>query len=131
MFLQVMDKEEKEKFLELVYKVANADGEYAEEEKEIVNSYMKELSIDTIKDTLDIESLLLYFSTKAETLKRIVAFEIFGLIQSDEIIDGSEEQVLASMAKAFNFEDETINAIKESANKLKETYDQIYNVLFD
>ena len=39
MFLQVMNMEEKEKFLEFVYKIANVDGEYAEEEQEIIDSY--------------------------------------------------------------------------------------------
>lgn len=42
MFLQVMNMEEKMKFLEFVYKIANIDGEYAEEEIEIVNSYKNE-----------------------------------------------------------------------------------------
>ncbi len=39
MFLQVMNNEEKEKFLELVYKIANIDGEYAQEEEELINNY--------------------------------------------------------------------------------------------
>ena len=52
MFLQVMNMEEKMKFLEFVYKIANIDGEYAEEEIEIVNSYKNELGINEIPETV-------------------------------------------------------------------------------
>ena len=48
MFLNSMSTDEKDRFLELAYKLAQIDGEYAEEEEEIINSYKAELGITDI-----------------------------------------------------------------------------------
>lgn len=72
MFLQVMNNEEKEKFLEFIYKIANIEGEYAEEEQELINSYKNELGVFEIHDTSNIEKLIDYFSTKTVEMKKII-----------------------------------------------------------
>lgn len=131
MFLQVMNQEEKEKFLELVYKVANIDGEYAEEEQEIVNSYKKELELETIADTCNIEELVDFFSAKNETLRKIILFEIIGLINADDKIEKSESYLLNTMIKKFEVSNEACNKIGKVAKKLQDVYDEIYDVLFD
>ena len=92
MFLQLLNHEDKEKFLELIYKIANADGEFAEEEQEIVDSYKKELGILKIEDTSDIEGLIEYFSDKVMEIRKIVYFETIGLINADEKIENTENE---------------------------------------
>lgn len=131
MFLQVMNQEEKEKFLELIYKVANIDSEYAEEEQEIIENYKIELELEVIKDTAGIEELIHYFASKATTLKKIVLFETIGMVNADDRIEEEEEKVLSLMEKEFEFATGEAEQIKKIAEKLQKIYDEIYDVIFD
>lgn len=131
MFLQVMNMEEKEKFLELVYKVANIEGEFSEEEQEIINSYKNELGLFEIPETGDIDSLADYFAIKADEIKKIVLFEIVGLINADDKIVKEETNILNIMTGRFGMDNEAVEKIKAVAKKLQDIYDEVYDVLFD
>ncbi|MDD5999551.1 MAG: hypothetical protein PUC55_07625 [Lachnospiraceae bacterium] len=131
MFLQVMNMEEKEKFLEFVYKIANVDGEYAEEEQEIIDSYKNELELNEIHDTCDIDGLISYFSGKETSLKKIVLFETIGLVYADDKLVKEEEDILNKITATFGLSDEVIENIKITAKKLQDVYDDVYGVLFD
>lgn len=130
MFTHLMNEEEKSKFLELVYKISNIDDEYAKEEEELINSYKKELEIEVIEDTQSIESLISYFGKKSEEIKRIVLFEIYGLILADDKIEKEEEQILEEIRKDFQFEEQELKEILSVAKRLQVVYDDIYNVIF-
>ena len=131
MFLQVMNTEEKMKFLEFVYKIANIDGEYAEEEIEIVNSYKNELGINEIPETDDINSIIEYFSTKEEVLKRIIIFETVGLINADNKIEPEEADLMNKMVKSFHLDSEVVEKIDMVAKRLQDVYDDVYTAIFD
>ena len=131
MFLQVMNEEEKENFLELVYKIANVDGDYAEEEKELIDSYKKELNLNTIPETSTIDELVKYFSEKTIGLKKIVLFETIGMINADNIVAKEETEVFDKMVASFEFDAESVKELKALAEKLQSVYDEIYEVLFD
>lgn len=131
MFLQVMNMEEKMKFLEFVYKIANIDGEYAEEEIEIVNSYKNELGINEIPETDDINGIIEYFSTKEEVLKRIIIFETMGLINTDNKIEPEEADLMDKMVKSFHLDSEVVEKIDMVAKRLQDVYDDVYTAIFD
>lgn len=131
MFLQIMNQEEREKFLEFVYKVANIDGEYAEEEREIINSYKQELGLTEVKDTAGIDALVDYFSLKSIELKRVIYFETTGLINSDDNIAEKEAEVLFLMKDKFKFDESVVRKIDAAVKKLQTVYDEIYDVLFE
>ncbi len=131
MFLQVLDAEGKAKFLEFVYKVANIDGDFAEEEQEIINSYKNELGLYEIAETSDIDGLIAYFSTKADVVQKIVLFELIGLINADDKIEKEEEKILRKVVDSFELTGDVVNRINIIAKKLQEVYDEVYDVLFD
>lgn len=131
MFLHVMSDEEKGKFLEMVYKIANIDGEFAEEEQEIINSYKSETGVSVIPDTDNIDGLISYFSGTSDTLKKIILFEIVGLINADDKIEKEEKLILDKLTEKFGLSEGNIEKIKSVAEKLKEVYDEIFDVLFD
>ena len=131
MFLQIMNTEERAKFLEFIYKVANIDGDFAEEEQEIINSYKNELGLYEISDTSDIDGLIAFFSTKSDVLKKIVLFETIGLINADDKIKKEEEAILKNMTCSFGLDIEVVNRINSIAKKMQEVYDEVYETLFD
>ena len=130
MFVQVMEKEEREKFLELIYKIANIDGDYAAEEEELIDSYKAELELSDIKDTDTIEEIIDYFSLKSESIRKIVLFEVYGMINSDGKIDISEEKIFNLSQEKFGISEQQTKAIINVAEELQEVYDKVYDVLF-
>ncbi len=130
MFLKVMNQEEKEKFLELIYKVANIDGEYAEEEEEIIDNYKIELGIKNMEETASLEELVDYFGIKNSSLKKIVFFETVGLVNADDKFEKAEEEVLLLMHKKFGFDDREYEKIINIAKKLQSVYDEVFELIF-
>ena len=131
MFLHVLKDDAKKKFLELVYKVATCDNEYAEDEEEIINSYKAELGVSEIGDTGTIAELVQYFSEEDKELRRILFFEIYGLIIVDEKRDEAEEAILQMMRESFRLSDQECAAMAKAAEQLQEAYDAVYAAIFD
>ncbi|MCD8189031.1 MAG: hypothetical protein LUD78_02205 [Clostridiales bacterium] len=131
MFTQLMNKEEKAKFLELVYKTATCDSDYAEEEQELVRSYQIELGMDEIPETASLEELIAYFAAKETTLKKAVLFELYGMILADDKIEAAEAQILELIDQHFALSKEAYDRLLEAARELQQAYDKVYSAIFD
>jgi len=129
MFLNSMSTDEKERFLELAYKLAQIDGNYAEEEEEIINSYKAELGITDIGDTGSVDELIDFFATKDEPVKKIVLFELYGMICADSKIEESEKDVFEKIKTKFGISESLVKQIVEVADELQAVYDKIYDIL--
>lgn len=130
MFLNVFNQKEKEKFLELVYKIAICDGNYAEDEKEIVENYKVELGLSEIPETANIDDLIQYFAEKPEQIQKIVWFELYGMIISDDTFTAEEIRIINLIKNKFSISVEMIQNIQDVALKLQKVYDKVYDCLF-
>ena len=130
MFVNLFDQEEKEKFLELIYKMATCDGVYAEEEKELLNNYKIEFGIDQIPDTLSVHDLVQYFAEKTDDKKKIVLFELYGMVLADDEIGTREKDMFEEIKKIFALNTEVYDKIEKAAVTLKEAYDAVYDAVF-
>lgn len=130
MFLHVLNDETKKKFIELLYKVANCDHEYTEDEYGVINNYKLELGIDEIPDTDTIENILQYFSEQISDIQKIVYFEIYGMIICDEKLSNEENDILNLMTSKFSLSNDTIVEIKNAVEKLQEAYQTVYDAVF-
>ena len=130
MFIGSFPLEMREKFLELVYKLAHVDGEYAEEEAELVRSYQVELGIEYIKETGDIEELVDFFAAQDETARKICLFELLGVVKADGVVSAEETELIDKVQSAFGLTRETVQTIGDLVEELQNVYDKIYQVLF-
>ena len=130
MFVNLFDQDEKEKFLELIYKMATCDGVYAEEEKELLNNYKIEFGIDQIPDTLSVHDLVKYFAEKTDDKKKIVLFELYGMVLADDEIGTREKDMFEEIKKIFALNTEVYDKIEKAAVTLKEAYDAVYDAVF-
>ena len=130
MFVNLFDQDEKEKFLELIYKMATCDGVYAEEEKELLNNYKIEFGIDQIPDTLSVHDLVQYFAEKTDDKKKIVLFELYGMVLADDEIGEQEKDLFEEIKKIFALNTEVYDKIEKAAVTLKEAYDAVYDAVF-
>lgn len=131
MFLHLLKEDTKEKFLELIYKVATCDGEYSEDEAEVVNNYKIELGISEIKQTGTVDELIAYFSKEEKTIRKVVYFEVYGLIIVDDKTDPIEESVMRSMRKELTLSETEYDLLEKAVDQLQSAYDTVYSAIFD
>lgn len=131
MFANLMDREEKGKFLELVYKIANCDQNYADEEEELVNNYKIELGLTSIPETDSIENILKYFGDKGDQIKKIIFFELYGMIMADGLIADKEEKILMQIKENFTLDEVIYENLMNAAIDLQKAYDAVYTAVFD
>jgi len=130
MFANVMNQTEKEKFLELIYKIAQCDDEYSEEEEDLLNNYKNELGLQDVNDTDTLEGLVNFFAVKSQELKKIVFFELYGMIMADRKIESKEKNLIELIETAFGLTEKQYQAIITVVDELRNVYDKIYEVLF-
>jgi uncharacterized tellurite resistance protein B-like protein len=126
-----MNVEEKKNFLELVYKIANCDGEFSDDEEELVNSYKMELGISDIPDTKSIDELIALFADKAIQLKKIVFFELYGMIMADGKVVDAETEILNNLKNQLSLGEEFYAELVNAATELQKAYDMVYSAIFD
>lgn len=125
-----MNQAEKEKFLELIYKIAQCDDEYSEEEEDLLNNYKIELGLQDVNDTDTLEGLVNFFAVKSKELKKIVFFELYGMIMADSKIEEKEAALIEMIEAAFGLPKSQYVDIIAVADDLRKVYDRIYEVLF-
>lgn len=130
MFANVMNQAEKEKFLELIYKIAQCDDEYSDEEEELLNNYKIELGIQKVNNTDTLEGLVKFFAGKTQELKRIIFFELYGMIVADGKIESKEGELIEMIENSFDLPKSQYEEIISVADDLSRVYDRIYEVLF-
>lgn len=130
MFANIMNQSEKEKFLELIYKIAQCDEDYSEEEEEILNNYKIELGLQNVSDTDTLEGLVNFFAEKSPELKKIVFFELYGMIMADRKIESKEAALMEMIENAFGLPESQYKDIIAVAEELRNVYERVYDVLF-
>ncbi|MEC1521069.1 hypothetical protein P9D43_03335 [Neobacillus niacini] len=122
MFLNKLQQEEKEAFLELAYIMATVDGNFSIFENPVIAKYQKEMDLEDYKiKGLAIDDILKVF--KEERSKHIVLTEILRLVYSDGIVHETELKSITLIKKHFGFDankyanfKDWIEGIKELAN---------------
>lgn len=130
MFLNVLDQEERIKCMELFHFVVNVDGNYSEEEHQLLENYKIQLNLaefPIVEESL--EELLNYFAAKPESIRKMLYFEICGLILADDNIAKTELDLLENIKVKFDIKKETSDKIMDLVNSLQNIYDEIYEVL--
>ena len=125
MFLNMLSKEEKEWFLDLAIKAAEANGEVAKEEQQMLHTFAQEMKINSrLTTTNELSSILNNFKeNSSKQAMRIVVFELIGILFADSEFDDSEKKFLEEVTNAFeilsNLKDEMISEISDYSSLFK------------
>ena len=130
MFTNRLDQEEREKFLELIFKLASCDGGRNEEELELIREYQEELSVSEIPDTDSISALAGYFGAKDRRIRKIVLFEVCQIILSDNNVGENEQKAFDYIKKTLALDAHVTEDIVSVANDLKIIRDRISDIIF-
>ena len=102
MFLTYLKDVNKEKFLEICVHAALSNGVFAEEEKETLAAYCREMNVDVhVPETREtFEALLSTLSdTASQAEKNIIVLETLALVKSDGVYDDKEQAFMSQLAK--------------------------------
>ena len=134
MFLNLLKEENKARFAELCRYAAYADDVLEKREQEMISTYCKEMGIAEILldqkngSTLDLVLSELNQNT-SDTEKKIVLFEILGLLFSDDEYTEKEEQFVMNIIERFGLEKSTVTHMCSLLEIHKTVYQQIYTVV--
>lgn len=132
MFLDVLNNEEKEWFLDLAIKAAESNGEVVKEEKRMLQSFAKEMGIPprvtTSRSLQDTLKSFINYSSKASL--RIVLFELIGILFSDSEFDAKEREYINSVALSFGFDSSMVDKMISDINEYAVIFNKICKTVF-
>lgn len=103
MFLHELNKEESIAFINLVKEFANIDEIFANEEKNLIDDYIKELSLEECNVyKLTLEEIEKTLRGSSDRVKKIIYFELVGLALVDGEYEHKEKVFLNNLAYSFN-----------------------------
>lgn len=127
MYLNKLNNEQKELFLDLSIHAAMANDDFADEEKETIKQYCSEMNIaerfDAKFSNDEVVEKLTAISSKQEM--RIVFMEIMALVLSDNIFDDQEQAFVKKVAAAAQVTDEEKDRIVDTVQELYVVYGNI------
>ena len=104
MFLNLLNKREKENFLELAHEAMNANGVIVKSEEAIYQIYKMETGLlDYERKGKPLEELITAFKSSTTKIKKAVLIELAGVIKADTEIDENEEKWIFKLGEAWGF----------------------------
>ena len=131
MFLNQLTMLEKESFISLSIHAAKANGIFADEEYAMLEEYCKEMGI-AFFDANNVKSLEQVFDVykdSDEKNKKIVLFEILGLLYSDGAYDDLEKKFAIDFAEKVGLSKEIVEMQTELLIRYLDLVKEIGNVI--
>lgn len=126
MFLYMLNQKEKEGFLDLAFAISTYDGEFAPEEKGMIEQYRKETGLDSneysINKKIEIENILKVFSDSEKTVKNAIFIEILGLVLCDQNFSEKEKLVIREVMEKLRIPEKQFELTVEWINDLNKVY---------
>ena len=124
MYLNLLNEEAKEVFLDLCINLAESDDDFCQKEKNLIDQFCQEMNIKhryMAKLSLD-KSLNRLNELCDERGKRAVTAEIIGLVIADEVISDSESKILQQITEKFSISHIEMEKLIGLVNELYELY---------
>lgn len=134
MYLNRLNEEQKNLFIDLCIHASTSNNNFAEEEKTVIEQYCAEMQLSEVRfeshtTVEEAEKRLIEISTKEEL--RIILLEITALIISDNIYDEDEQKFMSSLAEQIGFSKEKVDEMLSCLNELTEIYKKINSLVLD
>ncbi len=126
MFLHILNEKERKNFLDVAYYIANCDDDFAEEEKEMIRQYRRELELSEsdyiIREKINLENVLGEFSKADRAVKNAIFMEIIALVFADDVFADEEKKIVENIMTMFKIGDGQFQKTKKWIEELKNLY---------
>ncbi len=127
MFLNMLNKDEKEGFLDLAIKAVEANGDVAKEEIQMLHSFAAEMKIPSRTTTNRDLSIILkdFVDNSSKKSMKIVVFELISILYADGEFDEQEKKYLDAVTSAFGLDTSVENEMVSEINDYSALFNRI------
>lgn len=132
MYLNQLDKEKQELFLDLSIHASLANNDLVQEEQEAIDAYCVEMNLpkSDYQPKKELDVLLEELKNKCNPVElNIVFIEITALIMSDSVYDTLEEKFMKHLQERFEISDDKAEKTLLAINQLKKSYLMLNEIL--
>lgn len=132
MYLNLLNKDEQQNFLELARYSMGVNGEHKKEEEEILLGYKFECQLVEYKANRqdEIEKIITILGASSKKVKKIILIEILGIFQADGEICEKEREFLNKLSQEFNIEEYEVKRIKRWVEAMTDIVQEGYELIF-
>ncbi len=134
MLLNLLSKEEKYYFLDLLMKVNSIDGELNDFEKMAIERFKSEMGDDISryrKSNLSSDKLIEYFAQKSKQIKNIVYYNIIWASLSDEFYSVEEHLLLDQIVHAFGITNKKRIELQKAVYADRDLREKVKRIVFE
>ena len=132
MLLNLLNKEEKHRFIDLLIAVISADGPTSETEKKIVEIVKYEMGEDAIKyrnSNMPLEKLIEYFSGKSKVTKNLVFYNLIASSLNDEFYSVEEHIVMEKIQEGLDIPTKKKNELMRAVYAERDIREKVKRVI--
>ncbi len=131
MYLNLLNKDEQQNFLELARYSMGVNGEYKKEEEQVLLGYKFECQLVEYKANRqdEIEKIITKLSTSTKKVRKIILIEILGIFQADGEICNKEIEFLNKLSQEFNIEEYEVKRIKRWVDAMNDIVQEGYELI--
>jgi len=131
MYLTLLNKKEQENFLELARYSMGLNGEYKDEEEDMLKNYKFECHLsDYIAFRQDeIENIIKTLSKSTKQVKKIVLVELFGILLSDGEVCSEEGKFMDELANRFQIEEYEVKRVYRWVEAMSDIVEEGYELI--
>lgn len=132
MFLNMLEERNKRNFLKLCVHAALSDGEFVNDEAEMIHAYCREMNISEavpeVKESLE-DILKEMAENTNDTEKRIITLEVLGLVKSDGVYDDREKAFMKKVIESMEIKKEILDELEYLLEQYTGVYRELYSVI--
>lgn len=125
MFLNKLDIESKEAFLNLAHLVAKSDDSFSEMQKVLIDGYLSEMNIQDVNFIEEEFSLVECISKiKDVESQKIILIELLAIVYTDNIMHPAEKLIIDTIVDTWNINSSLVVVYGEWSRSLLSLYIQ-------
>ena len=131
MYLNLLNKDEQQNFLELALYSMGVNGEHKKEEEEVLLGYKFECQLVEYKANRqdEIENIITILGASTKKVRKIILIEILGIFQADGEICNKETEFLNKLSREFNIEEYEVKRIKRWVEAMNDIVQEGYELI--
>lgn len=135
MFLKQLSDNEKMNFLKLAYKIVLKDGEFGNEEKDIISQYIIEMELIVDINSFEVlekeDALIKSFSSTPRDIIKKIFIELLSLALCDQNYNIEEEKIIKCFMSEYGLDNEFYDNSRRWIIKLNELYSELAELIKD
>lgn len=131
MFLNQLKLNEKEVFWNVANILARVDGQFTAEEEEMLEQYNLEMQTDFVYDgtKTDKKALLQMLQDSSRQAKKMIYFELYGLVYADKKYSADEKEMMQEVQKILMLSDADVKELGECVIAILDIYKKLGGIL--